>query len=37
MALQNKTLVLYKGLYTCQLLVVNKMLVKEEHIIAGPA
>jgi hypothetical protein len=37
MALQNETLVLYKGLYACQPLVINKILVKEEYTIAGPA
>jgi hypothetical protein len=37
MALQNKTPALYKGLYTYQPLVVNKILVKEEYTIAGPA
>jgi hypothetical protein len=37
MALQNETPALYKGLYACQPLVVNKMLVKEEYTIAGPA
>jgi len=37
MALQNETPVLYKGLYACQSLVIDEMLVKEEHITAGPA
>jgi hypothetical protein len=37
MALQNETLALYKGLYAYQLLVVDKMLIKEEYTTAGPA
>jgi hypothetical protein len=35
MALQNETPALYKGLYACQSLVVNEILVKEEYITAG--
>jgi hypothetical protein len=37
MALQNETLVLYKGLYTYYSLVVSEILIKEEYIAAGPA
>jgi hypothetical protein len=37
MALQNKTLVLYKGLYTYYLLVVSEMPIKEEYTAAGLA
>jgi hypothetical protein len=37
MALQNETLVLYKGLYTYYSLVISEMPIKEEYITAGPA
>jgi hypothetical protein len=37
MALQNETLVSYKGLYTYYSLVVSEMLIKEEYTAAGLA
>jgi hypothetical protein len=37
MALQNKTPALYKGLYTYYLLVISKILIKEEYTAAGLA
>jgi hypothetical protein len=37
MALQNKTLALYKGLYTYYSLVVSEIPIKEEYTAAGLA
>jgi hypothetical protein len=37
MALQNETLVLYKGLYIYYLLVVSEIPIKEEYTVAGLA